>query len=183
MKTLMERVSGFAQKKPKPVKRGGASYDASYNFCKSEIEQLVERYKKLTVEDQTARMIRDVIDFLLRRYHGYAIKENFGAHYREVGLSRDTAVHFEHVLPASVARDLLLVERLTIDEALNIPTCRLSAANHERLSDLKLGSATPDIYWFWQRYQALDIAVETHDGTAVDVESWNLDSHYQYFSI
>jgi hypothetical protein len=33
MKTLMERVGGFAQKKPTPVKRGGASYDATYKFC------------------------------------------------------------------------------------------------------------------------------------------------------
>jgi hypothetical protein len=183
MKTLMERVGGFAQKKPTPVKRGGASYDATYNFCKTEIERLVKMYHNLKVENQTARLIRDMIDVLLRRYHGYSIKENFGAHYREVGLAAGVKVEFEHVIPAAVARDLLLVGRLTVDEALNIPTCRLSAANHRKLNSTQLGSTTPDIYWFWQRYQALGISVETHDGTAVDIATWNLDTHYQYFAI
>lgn len=181
MKTLIERVGGFAQKKPTPVKRGGSSYDATYNFCKSEIERLVLMYQALKVEDQTARLIRDMIDVLLRRYHGYSIKENFGAHYREQGLAAGVKVEFEHVIPAAVARDLLLVGRLTVDEALNIPTCRLSAANHRRLNSTQLGSTTPDIYWFWRRYQTLDITVETHDGTAVDAETWNLGTHYQYF--
>lgn len=179
----MERVSGFAQKKPPPVKRGGASYDATYKFCVRGLKLCIWAYQRLKVEDQTARMIRDVMDFLLRRYHGYAIKENFGAHYREVGLARGTAVHFEHVLPEAVARDLLLVERLTIDEALNIPTCRLSAANHKRLSDMQLGSTTPDIYWFWRRYQDLGISIETRNGTPVDMAAWNLDTHYEYFPI
>jgi hypothetical protein len=181
MKTLMERVSGFAQKKPTPVKRGGASYDATYNFCKSEIERLVKQYRALKAEDQTARLIRDMIDVLLRRYHGYSIKENFGAHYRERGLAAGVKVEFEHVIPAAVARDLLLVSRLTVDEALNIPTCRLSAANHRQLNSTQLGSTTPDIYWFWQRYRALGISVETHDGTAVDMSTWNLDTHFDYF--
>jgi hypothetical protein len=182
MKTLMERVGGFAQKKPTPVKRGGASYDATYNFCKSEIERLVLMYQALTVEDQTARLIRDMIDVLLRRYHGYSIKENFGAHYRERGLPPGVKVEFEHVIPAAVARDLLLVGRLTVDEALNIPTCRLSAANHRKLNSTRLGSTTPDIYWFWQRYQALGISVETHDGTPVDMSTWSLENHYQYYN-
>jgi hypothetical protein len=183
MKKLMERVGGFAQKKPTPVKRGGASYDATYNFCKSEIERLTLMYQALTVEDQTARLIRDMIDVLLRRYHGYSIKENFGAHYREQGLAAGVKVEFEHVIPAAVARDLLLVGRLSVDEALNIPTCRLSAVNHRKLNSTQLGSTTPDIYWFWKRYQTLGIAVETHDGTAVDAVTWNLDTHYQYFSV
>jgi hypothetical protein len=76
-----------------------------------------------------------------------------------------------------------LFGRLTIDEALNIPTCRLSAAKHKKLNSTKLGSTTPDIYWFWQRYQSLGIQVETHDGTEVDTVTWNLDSHYTYFKV
>lgn len=178
----MERVSGFAQKKPAPVKRGGASYDATYKFVKRGLKLCIWMYRRLKVEDQTARLIRDVMDFLLRRYHGYAIKENIGAHYYEKGLAHNAKTEFEHVIPASVARDLLLFDRLTIDEALNIPTCRLSAAKHKQLNSTKLGSTTPDIYWFWKRYDELNIAVETHDGTAVDTKTWNLDQHYQYFS-
>lgn len=181
MKTLMERVGGFAQKKPTPVKRGGASYDATYQFCKTEIERYVDMYKQLTTEDQTARLIRDMIDFLLRRYHGYSIKENIGAHYVEIGLAHGTKTEFEHVIPASVARDMLLFGRLTVDEALNIPTCKLSKAKHRKLNSTQLGSTTPDIYWFWQRYQSLAIEIETHDGVKIDTALWNLDSHYSYF--
>lgn len=182
MKTLMERVTGFAQKKPTPVKRGGASYDATYQFCRSEIERYAEMYKQLKVEDQTARLIRDMIDVLLRRYHGYSIKENIGAHYYEKELPHGTKTEFEHVIPAAVARDLLLFGRLTVDEALNIPTCRLSADKHKKLNSTKLGSTTPNIYWFWQRYQELGIQIETHDGNDVDPAVWNLDTHYEYFN-
>lgn len=181
MKPLMERVSGFAQKKPTPVKRGGASYDATYKFVARGLKLCIWMYRRLKVEDQTARLVRDVMDFLLRRYHNYAIKENIGAHYYERGLAHNAKTEFEHVIPASVARDLLLYDRLTIHEAMNIPTCRLSAEKHKRLNSTILGSTTPDIYWFWQRYQGLGITVETHDGTDIDMAVWNLDSHYEYF--
>jgi hypothetical protein len=140
-------------------------------------------YRRLKVEDQTARLIRDVMDFLLRRYHGYSIKENIGAHYWEKGLAHNAKTEFEHVIPAAVARDLLLFDRLTIDEALNIPTCQLSREKHKKLNSTKLGSTTPDIYWFWQRYQELGIKIETHDGTEVDTVTWNLDTHYNYFGV
>jgi hypothetical protein len=183
MATLMERVGGFAQKKPTPVKRGGASYGATQQFCQSEIERYVVMYKQLAVEDQTARLIRDMIDVLLRRYHGYSIKENIGAHYYEKGLVHGTKTEFEHVIPASVARDMLLFNRLTVDEALNIPTCRLSATKHKKLNSTRLGSTTPDIYWFWKRYESLDVTIETHDGTPVDLATWNLDSHYTHFKM
>jgi hypothetical protein len=183
MTVLQQRLAGFAQKKPTPVKRGGPSYDATYRFCKSEIERMVEMYKQLAVEDQTARLIRDDIDFLLLRYHGYAIKENIGAHYFEMNLKLTTKTEFEHIIPAAVARDLLIVGRITVDEAMNIPTCRLSKSKHKTLNSTKLGSTTPDIYWFWQRYQPLGITVQTHDGVLVDMLTWNLDSHYQHFPL
>lgn len=183
MKPLIERVTGFAQKKPTRIKRGGPSYNATYQFCKSEIERFVAMYKQLKVEDQTARLIRDMIDVLLRRYHNYSIKEHIGAHYFEKGLPHGTKTEFEHVIPAAVARDLLLYDRLTVNEALNIPTCRLSAIKHKKLNSTKLGSTTPDIYWFWQRYQQLGIQIETHDGTKVDMTAWNLETHYTYFKI
>lgn len=182
-KPLVERVSEFAQKKPTPVRRNGASYDATYQFCARGLRICTMVYGRLRAEDQTARLIRDVMDFLLRRYHGYSIKENIGAHYRERGLAHDTRVEFEHVIPASVARDLLLYGRLTVREALNIPTCRLSADKHKKLNSSRLGSTTPNIYWFWQRYADLGIEVETHDGVLIDTQTWNLDSHYKYFGI
>ena len=182
MKPLMERVSGFAQKKPPRVKPGGASYSATHQFCKNEIERYVDMFKNHNIEDQTARLIRNMLDILLRQYQDHCIKKRIGAHYYEKGLPHGTKTEFEHVVPAAVALKLLLVDRLTVDEVLNIPTCRLSASNHKKLNSTKLGSTTPDIGWFWQRYQSLGISVETHDGTAVDMTTWNLDTHYQHFN-
>jgi hypothetical protein len=183
MKPVMERVTGFAQKKPTAVKRGGQSYNDTYKFCVRGLKMCVFMYRRLKEEGQTARLIRDVMDFLLRRYHGYAIKENIKAHYYEKGLPHGAKTEFEHVIPASVARDLLLYGRMTIDEALNIPTCRLSAVKHKKLNSTRLGSTTPDIGWFWKRYASLAVEIETHDGTAVDMATWNLQTHYTYFNI
>ena len=180
---LQQRLTGFAQKKPTPVKRGGPSYDATSKFVRRGLKFMVHMYNLQKAEDQTARLIRDAIDFLLRRYHGYAIKENIGAHYFEMGLKSTTKTEFEHIIPAAVARDLLLVGRISVDEAMNIPTCRLSKTKHKKLNSTKLGSTTPDIYWFWQRYQSLGITVQTHDGVPVDMLTWNLDSHYQHFPL
>ena len=183
MKTLMERCYGFTQVKPVPVKRGGPSYNATYEWAFNRLEQYRAEYQALSVEDQTARLIRDDIDHTLRRYQNYSIKENIGAHYYERALSHNAKTEFEHIIPASVARDMLLYDRLTVNEVLNIPTCRLSKKKHRILNSTKLGSTTPDPYWFWQRYQDLGIQVETHDGNEVDTVTWNLDSHYSYFNV
>lgn len=183
MSTLQQRLSGFVQKKPTPVKRGGPSYDATNKFVRRGLNFMVRMYRLLKTEDQVARLIRDVIDFLLRRYHNYAIKENIGAHYFEMGLKTGAKTEFEHIIPAAVARDLLLVGRITVDEAMNIPTCRLSKTKHKKLNSTQLGSTTPDIYWFWRRYHSLGVTVQTHDGVAVDMATWNLDSHYQHFPL
>jgi hypothetical protein len=163
------------------VKRSGASYQQTEDFIKKELERHVLAYTKLESHDQTARLIRDEIDDLLRRYHGYCIQENQGAHYREVGLREGTPTEFEHVIPAKVARDALLTARMTLDDALNIPTCVLSRTKHRELNSTNLGKTTPDPYWFWRRYQGLGIKIETRDGKPVDLNTWNIDDHYDYF--
>jgi hypothetical protein len=164
------------------VKRSGASYQQTEDFVRAELERWVERYRGLDAHDQTARLIRDEIDDLLRRYHEYCIQQNEGAHYREVGLGKDTDIEFEHIIPAKIARDALITGRMTVDDALNVPTCDISRAKHSELAATGLQKTTPDPYWFWRRYQDLGIRIETRDGTAVDLDTWNLDRHYEYFS-
>jgi hypothetical protein len=79
---------------------------------------------------------------------------------------------------------MLLYDRLTIDEALNIPTCKLSKSKHKKLNSTKLGSTTPDIWDFWARYRNnLTVKIETHDGTPVDLKTWDLNKHYEYFKL
>lgn len=180
---LLERLKGFKPIKYTRVTRDGASYAQTEVFVRRALRLCLWTYKRLDSANQTARLLRDVIDFVLRRYHGYCIKEKLGAHYREVGLKSDDKVDFEHVLPAALARDLLIYDRISISEALNVPTCMISRKNHKKLNSKKLASTTPDPYNFWARYKILNINIETHDGTVVDMTIWNLDQHYQYFKV
>lgn len=164
------------------VKRSGASYQQTYDFVRAEIQRHVDRYRTLETHDQTARLIRDEIDDLLRRYHEYCIEQSQGAHYRQVGLAEGEVTEFEHAVPAKVARDAVLSGRMTIDDALNIPTCVLSQSKHRELAAQGLARTTPDTYWFWRRYQNLGIEVVTRDGVKINMNDWNLDDHYQHFA-
>ena len=163
------------------VKRSGTSYQQTEDFVRGELARHLATYGALASHDQTARLLRDEIDDLLRRYHGYCIEENQGAHYREAGITPEDDVEFEHIIPAKVARDALLTGRMTIDDALNIPTCDLTRAKHRELATTGLAKTTPDPYWFWRRYRDLGIEIITRDGTSVDLDTWNLDTHYEYF--
>lgn len=177
-RTLLE---GWTPPDHPKVKRSGASYQQTEDFIREELARHITRYRALETHDQTARLIRDEIDDLLRRYHEYCIEQNQGAHYREAGLARDVQVEFEHIIPAKVARDALLTGRMTVDDALNIPTCDISPEKHRELAARGLAKITPDPYWFWRRYQQLGISIETRDGLAVDLGKWNLDTHYEHF--
>lgn len=183
MKTLMERCQGFAQAKPTPVKRGGQSYADTEAFVRRGLRMMHWLYNRSTTTGQIARLTRDVIDFLLRRYHGYSIKEHIGAHYRQCGIRADEKVEFEHVLPNSVGRDMFLVGRFTATEAMNVPTCLLSRKKHAELAATGLGDSTPDIYYFFRRYRDLGIEIETLQGVPIDLENWNLDDHYELFDV
>lgn len=176
--TLLE---GFRGRDYPRVSRSGLSYDQTREFCLAEIARYVEQYRKLDSHDQLARLIRDMIDVLLRRYHGYCIEENLGAHYRERGLTKSVKTEFEHVIPAKVARDAVLAGKMSVWDALNIPTCMLSKTNHSKLKKSGLDKNTPDIFWFWRRYESLGVEIETREGDLVDQAVWNLDTHHDRF--
>lgn len=181
--SLFERVGNFTPINYTRVERGGESYSQTEKFTRRALRLCVWTYKRLQNTNQTARLLRDVIDFVLRRYHKYAIAENFGGHYREVGIKPGEKTDFEHVIPAALARDLLLHDRLTVDEAMNIPTCMVRKKNHKKLNSSKLSKTTPDIFNFWNRYKILKVKIETHDGTVVNMDNWNLEQHYKYFNV
>ena len=184
MATLIQRQTlfgNFVQTKYKPVVRCGPSYQETEIWAIDGITQALAKLKQCTIQNQTARLIRDEIDFYLVRYHNYCIKENIGAHYREVGATKKEC-DFEHVIPKAVARELLIYGIFTIDEALNVPTCLLRKKNHKLLNKTS-ASTTPNIWNFWLRYQSLGITIETHKGDTVDLNAWNLADHYNYFGI
>ena len=174
-------LEGYRGREYPRVSRSGLSYDQTREFCLAEIQRYVEQYCKLDSHDQLARLIRDMIDVLLRRYHGYCIHENLGAHYRERGLPKSVKTEFEHVIPAKVARDAVLAGKMSAWDALNIPTCELSKAKHRALKKAGLAQITPDPFWFWRRYATLGVMIETRNGDLVEFGTWNLDTHHERF--
>lgn len=180
MKPIMERVEGFVPVTYKPVIRGGTSYHETEKVTRFVLRLCLRLYKRLDSANQIARLIRDYIDVTLRRYQNYSIKERIGAHYKEVGLKPGDEVDFEHVIPEKIIRDLLIQGRITIDEAMNSPTCLIKRSKHKKINET-MAKSTPSLGNFWDRYKGIKIKIETHDGTVVDMSTWNLGTHYSYF--
>lgn len=183
IKKLEENIQGFVHPDYGRVVRDGAAYVATEKFVRRGLKVCLTLYRKLERLDQTARLLRDAIDFLLRRYHGYAIKERIKAHYRDANLKPSDRTDFEHVIPASILAALLIQDRISIDLAMNPPTCLILKRHHSLLQKQGYGNRTPDVWWFWRRYSLLGINIETHDGIPVDMETWSLGSHVEYFKI
>lgn len=179
--TLESNVKGFVHPDYGRVSRDGQAYVATEKFVRRGLRLCLALYSKVERLDQTARLLRDAIDFLLRRYHSYAIKERIKAHYRDASLTVADKTDFEHVIPAALLAALLIQGKISIDLAMNPPTCLLKKKHHALLKKQGLANRTPDIWWFWKRYDMLGIKLETHDGTAVDMSTWNLGTHYEYF--
>ena len=187
---LKESLESFVNPVYERTKRNDRSYTATTEYVTRRLKNLVSEYKtsscisemtKPPSELQTLRLIRDEIDHNIRRYHGYSIKGSIGAHYKQVGVTKGI---FEHMIPASTVRDLLLAEVITPYQACNMPTCTLSKENDQLLKDAGLNSTTPDIYNFWLRYKKCFNTInqfETYDGTAILTSKWTLDNHFDYF--
>lgn len=166
------------------VKRDQRSYEQTTAFVSRGLKMCLWFYRKLNEANQVARLCRDVIDYLLRRAHKYNIAENIGAHYREKNLDKQNC-DFEHVVPEKVIRDMLIQGKLTIEQAMNPPTCLINKCNHVALKKAGWDSKTPSVYHFFDRYtQVFDSAFETYNGQPIaDLHNWTLEKHYQYFGI
>lgn len=183
LELLESNVKNFVQPDYGRVVRDGQAYVATSRFVKRGLKLCLFAYSKLERLDQTARLLRDAIDFLLRRYHGYAIKDRIKAHYRDANLKVTDKTDFEHVIPAALLAALLIQGKISVDFAMNPPTCLLKKKHHALLKKQGLANKTPNIWYFWQRYEMLGIKLVTHDGTAVDPKTWTLGDHYTYFKV
>lgn len=180
-KLVREELELFEDFEPGKVERNGLAYTQTQEFVETELTRYLEMYRKLEQVDQTARLVRDQIDGLLRRYHDYVIQGKIQAHYRQVGITTKKGNVFEHVIPARTVRNLLIANKLTLQQALNSPTCLINNEVDQMLAERKLNKRTPSVWWFWRRYEGLGIQLETFDGQEVDVRIWDLARHYDYF--
>ena len=179
---LQESLQQFIAPVYGKTRRSLATYQTVARHCRDHLVQLVEEYRAVENDQQLLREIRNDMDYYLRRYHKYCIEERdgMGAHYHEVSADADT--DFEHLIPASRIRDLLLAGAITVEQALNAPTVRLSRAKHMALKDAGWASHTPDMWIPFRRYtHVFSAQFETHDGTAIDPETWTLEQHFEYF--
>ena len=179
---LKESLENFTAPVYGKTKRSPATYKTVAEHCTKNIERLVNEYLTVKNNQQLLREIRNDIDYYLRRYHKYCIEERDGmdAHYIEIGADDET--DFEHLIPAARVRDLLLASVITVEQALNVPTVKLSRAKHMALKEAGWASHTPDMWLPFKRYSNVFTAsYQTHDGTPVDPEAWTLEKHFEYF--
>lgn len=179
---LKESLDQFTAPVYGKTQRTADTYATVARRCADQITQWVAEYHAVRNDQQLLREIRDDIDEKLRRYHEYCIKQRngMGAHYHEVGA--DAQTDFEHLIPLGRVRDLLLAGAITVEQALNCPTVRLSRAKHALLTDSGWGRNTPNMWLPFVRYsQVFAATIETHDGTAIDLATWTLQQHFDYF--
>ena len=183
MKTsLKESLDRFIAPVYGKTQRSPDTYCTVAAYCKKNLDRLVNDYNEVVNDQQLLREIRNDIDTYLRRYHEYCIQQRDGmkAHYHEIGADDDC--DFEHLIPAARIRDLLLAQSITVEQALNAPTVRLSRAKHMALKDAGWASKTPDMWLPFKRYSQVFMAeFQTHDGTPIDQANWTLEKHFDYF--
>lgn len=179
---LQESLKKFIAPVYGKTKRSTETYKTVAKRCSDKITELVEEYLEVENDQQMLREIRNDIDYYLRRYHEYCIEQRDGmkAHYHEVGA--DDECDFEHLIPASRIRDLLLARSITVEQALNAPTVRLSRAKHMALKDAGWASKTPNMWLPFERYtNVFEAKYITHDGVEINPLTWTLENHYNYF--
>jgi hypothetical protein len=179
---LKESLENFTAPVYGKTKRTPATYKTVAEHCTKHLVGLVEEYHATRNDQQKLREIRNDMDYYLRRWHKYGIEEREGmvAHYVE--LNADADCDFEHLIPAARIRDLLLASAITVEQALNAPTVRLSRAKHMALKDAGWASKTPDMWLPFIRYSNVFTAeFQTHDGTVINPATWTLENHYNYF--
>jgi hypothetical protein len=184
MSNLQTLVEGYKKvSRNNGVKRNEEAYAKCLDFTKSELERLLKMYEGMLEEDMTARLIRDSIDHHIRRYHGYAIEGRIGSHYREVGVVEKDSI-FEHVIPASSVRDMLIEGRLTINQALNTPVCLVKKSSDQILKENGLTKTSPNNWKFFKRYSVLNSQFTTFNGQPMsDLENWTLADHFKLFNV
>lgn len=179
---LHESLQSFIAPSYGKTVRGAETYQTVSDYCVKNLTRLIVEYHAVQNNQQLLREMRNDIDNYIRRYHEYCIqqRDGMGAHYHEVGA--DDQCDFEHLIPAARIRDLLLANKITVQQALNAPTVVLSRAKHRALKDAGWAAKTPDMWLPFRRYsQVFTAQYETYDGTVIDPEIWTLEQHYAYF--
>jgi hypothetical protein len=180
--TLEQSLNEFITPVYSQIRQSPASFKTVSVYSSNQITQLIIAYNNVVNDQQLLREMRNNIDYLLRRYHKFCIKNRNGilAHYIEVGT--DEKCEFEHLIPVARLIDLLIDRIITTEQALNAPTVQLSKSKHIQLNEAGWGCQTPDMWLPFVRYSnVFDTKFQTYDGTDIDPTTWTLENHFNYF--
>ena len=186
LKLLEESVRGFKAPDYGKVQRSGESYAATERWAKRILKISLGVYKRIGRLDQTARLMRDLMESVVRRYHEYFFDFRKQTHYRDsTSMPGETkGLVVEHVIPVRFLIAGLVQGKLPIELVLNPPICLIRKIDDVVLEDSGFGDITPDVWWFWKRYQVLDnITLITNRNDVVDPATWNLGTHCDYFKV
>jgi hypothetical protein len=193
-KTLQESTQGFQPSTYGRIQRSGETYVATERFTRRVVTVALKLYRRIERLDQFARLLRDIMEWALRRHHDYSIKERLGrpgAHYRDARIQtgENKGLVFEHVIPVRYLLNMLIHDRIPIELAMNPPTCLLRKEQDTLLSKpvdkggFGLADRTPCPFNFWQRYQGLNIDIVTYDNEPIDQNNYTLFDHCQRFVV
>lgn len=181
-KILQEAVSNFTTPKYPKVQRTPESFAAKTAITEEQLAHLQARYNSLQPHEDR-RLLRDAIDYWLRRYQGYAIEAAHGAHYITSEALAQGSKYFEHVIPLCRGRDMLIGQQLTPIQAMYIPTCFITKEQNDALNKAGRGAHSDDYWRFFSRYDCFTDTIMTHTGSLIDPASWTLADHYQHFKV
>ena len=187
---LKEAIKNFRQPVRSKVNRSPKNYTRFKKQKINVINLLVVEYNKLSAGEMDGIEgveYRTSITNELRRYQAYAIEENFGAHYVEQGLDPKDKKNgkFEHIIPIASAIEFFIQNKISTEQFLELPTCRLRKDNDILLTENGWSKKTPDIYNFWKRYNYCfntQGVFTTWDGQPVDT-NMTLDDHFAQFVV
>ena len=182
VKTLRGGVSKFTTPKYPKTKRSLDQIVAKTAMAQELVAHFRDRYTGLA-DHEDRRFLRDLIDFQMRRYQGYAVEAEMGAHYRTSQSATSTRVIFEHVLPLCRGRDMLIGGQLAPLQALHIPTCLVTPEQDKLITKAGRVSHSDDYWLIFSRYDCFQDVIMTHDGMVIDPSKWTLADHYKYFKI
>ena len=156
-------------------------YVKTEDYIREKLKYLVDEYGSLG-SLQEKRLCRDLIDYSLRRFHQYAIQQRFKAFYFES--PQPDRIVFEHIIPASTLRDLLLDKKIDVHHSLYPPIANISRNNDKKLRDAGLVSNNKDLWHPFKRYLTSGIfasskIVDCFDNE-IDPNSFTLSEHYNY---
>lgn len=165
------------------VRRTETIYDETENYIREKLNSLVDEYSSLG-SLQEKRLCRDLIDYSLRRFHQYSVQQRFKAFYFES--PQPDRIVFEHIIPASTLRDLLLDKQIDVHHALYPPIANISRNNDQKLREAGLVSINGNLYYPFKRYVTSGIfasskIVDCFDNE-IDPNSFTLSDHYNYIN-